>query len=357
MQAFGVLLTFASIIIAFFIARWTYRLNTKKKPEAKARNIFSAIGTYILSVIVLVIIAAFIGISGAPESDNKAEVAKTDVEPKKEYPRQIGEAKTYSIIAQEDKSKRADNRVSSIWIMSPEAISFEDRAATVRKAAEDLQAKTNVPVIRAYLAFSKESVGRGGPLAMATYFADGCQYSGKECDDVIWDIQSSKDTVTPQQIKIYDTWYQNRKKFTDKNDNVNEDKLSNFVAKKLKIQPSEVTLVYVSLEKVNPYTSEEEEKSFTSKMKLLQDKVKERAKAIETQFSAWDGSHKDLTRRIKDAMNDPDSYKHYKTVYYDQGDHLTVITEYGGRNGFGGMVRETISADYSIDGNLLKINK
>lgn len=92
-------------------------------------------------------------------------------------------------------------------------------------------------------------------------------------------------------------------------------------------------------------------------MKNKQEAVAKRAEQIELKFSSWDGSHRDLEKRIKEAMNDPDSYKHYKTVYVDRGDHLTVITEFGGKNGFGGMVRNTVSADYSLDGNFIKEKK
>lgn len=69
-----------------------------------------------------------------------------------------------------------------------------------------------------------------------------------------------------------------------------------------------------------------------------------RIEKIEDQFSAWDGSHLDLTRIVKDSMNDPDSYEHIETRYSDKGDHLIVIMEFSGLNGFGGRVRNTVRA-------------
>ena len=70
----------------------------------------------------------------------------------------------------------------------------------------------------------------------------------------------------------------------------------------------------------------------------------ERTELLEEQFSTWDGSHINLTRVIKDAMNDPDSYKHDETVYVDNGDHLIVTTTFRGANAFGGVVKNTVSA-------------
>ncbi|WP_444945132.1 hypothetical protein ACJJIP_11280 [Microbulbifer sp. VTAC004] len=80
-----------------------------------------------------------------------------------------------------------------------------------------------------------------------------------------------------------------------------------------------------------------------------------RNKLIKRQFSPWDGSHNNLERFIKKAMNDPDSYKHDKTVYWDKGDHLIVKTTYRGKNAFGGVVRNFIEAKIGLDGTILEI--
>lgn len=81
----------------------------------------------------------------------------------------------------------------------------------------------------------------------------------------------------------------------------------------------------------------------------------ERKKLIETQFSAWDGSHRNLTKAIKESMNDPDSYEHVETTYTDNGDHLIVLTKFRGKNGFGGTVLNAVKAKVSIEGDVLKI--
>ena len=81
----------------------------------------------------------------------------------------------------------------------------------------------------------------------------------------------------------------------------------------------------------------------------------ERQLQIEKQFSSWDGSHTNLTKTIKKAMNDPDSYEHVETVYWDMKDYLVVRMTYSGKNAFGGRVRNWVKAKVDIDGNILEI--
>ena len=76
---------------------------------------------------------------------------------------------------------------------------------------------------------------------------------------------------------------------------------------------------------------------------------------LEKQFSAWDGSHSTLTELIKNAMNDPDSYKHIETKYWDMKDYIVVRTVYSGKNAFGGRVKNFVKAKFDNDGDLLEI--
>jgi len=76
---------------------------------------------------------------------------------------------------------------------------------------------------------------------------------------------------------------------------------------------------------------------------------------LERQFNAWDGSHRGLTKYIKDAMNDPSSYEHVKTVYWDRKDHLVVMTTFRGKNAFGGLVKNSVKAKVDLAGNVLEI--
>ena len=106
-------------------------------------------------------------------------------------------------------------------------------------------------------------------------------------------------------------------------------------------------------------------KTYKNKVDFYTKKIKEeeknrlaaekRVKQIESQFSAWDGSHNNLERVVKKAMNDPDSYEHDETVYWDKGDYLIVKMTYRGRNGFGGMVRVFVKAKVSLTGQILQV--
>ena len=69
-----------------------------------------------------------------------------------------------------------------------------------------------------------------------------------------------------------------------------------------------------------------------------------RTEMIAQCFSAWDGSHMELTEIIKSSMNDPDSYEHVETNYWDWDSVLLVRTTFRGRNAFGGVVNQTVSA-------------
>src|SRR5574343_1183699 len=83
----------------------------------------------------------------------------------------------------------------------------------------------------------------------------------------------------------------------------------------------------------------------------------ERDKLISAQFSQWDGAHHGLERFIKENMNDPDSYDHVRTVYWDKGDYLIVKTTFRGNNAFGGKVLNSVKAEVSLDGKVLRVLK
>ena len=84
--------------------------------------------------------------------------------------------------------------------------------------------------------------------------------------------------------------------------------------------------------------------------------VKARTELVEKQFSR-DGSHRGVTKAIKDSMNDPASYAHDQTHYTDYGDHLIVITAFRGKNAFGGVVRQSVMAKVDLEGNVIQIIK
>jgi len=74
---------------------------------------------------------------------------------------------------------------------------------------------------------------------------------------------------------------------------------------------------------------------------------------IKKQFSAWDGSHRELVKMVKKNMNDPSSFDHESTVYWDNGDGtINVLMRYRGKNAFGGLVIDSVKAKFHIESGM-----
>ena len=54
-------------------------------------------------------------------------------------------------------------------------------------------------------------------------------------------------------------------------------------------------------------------------------------------------------------MNDPDSYEHVKTEYWDKGDYLIVKTTFRGKNAFGGVVVNWVTVKTDLDGFVIEL--
>lgn len=67
------------------------------------------------------------------------------------------------------------------------------------------------------------------------------------------------------------------------------------------------------------------------------EKAEDRRKGFHC-LSGWDGSHREVVRRVKSRLRDPDSFEHIETriTPNKNGEH-TVIMQYRAKNGFGGM--------------------
>jgi len=85
-----------------------------------------------------------------------------------------------------------------------------------------------------------------------------------------------------------------------------------------------------------------------------QERARKRVERIREHFNR-DGSHKGLTELILRAMDNPRSYEHVLTRYWDQGDHLRIYVEFRGTNKFGAIVKGTIVAIVDLRGNVVEI--
>lgn len=73
---------------------------------------------------------------------------------------------------------------------------------------------------------------------------------------------------------------------------------------------------------------------------------------IQKLFSAWDGSHIELTKKIKKALNDPQSYEHIETTYRDLDSTLVISTVFTAKNGFGGRLKQEVIVISDTSGNI-----
>jgi hypothetical protein len=94
--------------------------------------------------------------------------------------------------------------------------------------------------------------------------------------------------------------------------------------------------------------------SSINQLKVIREQRKQN---IEKLFSQWDGSHIELSKKIKESLNDPNSYEHIKTTYRDRGLSLTIYTTFSAQNGFGGTLKRQVVVVSDMLGNITEIIK
>ena len=72
-------------------------------------------------------------------------------------------------------------------------------------------------------------------------------------------------------------------------------------------------------------------------------------------FSGWDGSHIELTKKIKASLNDEKSYEHIETSYKDLDSFLIVTSKFTAKNGFGGTLKKEVIVMSDTLGNITEI--
>ncbi|MFW6277093.1 MAG: hypothetical protein ACOC1J_00380, partial [Prolixibacteraceae bacterium] len=90
-------------------------------------------------------------------------------------------------------------------------------------------------------------------------------------------------------------------------------------------------------------------------MQRLKDINENRVQKLKEYFNPWQGDHIAVTRYVKMNMNDPGSFDHVETLYWDNGDHLIIQTKFRGENAYGAMVLNTIKAKVNLEGEIIEI--
>ena len=165
------------------------------------------------------------------------------------------EAKPYEIISKNDTSF-ANRPRAQIFIVAPETKTLQQRIDTAKIAATDYSSKTGAKVVTVFLMPFPEAKGTGYYLAQASYWSDGCGNSGTQCDDKIWQINSTDQQLSDEQLKVAKEYYanadfySNSKKFLDNDGLPDEKKIISHITKKLKIKAKNVDFPSLFLEPV-----------------------------------------------------------------------------------------------------------
>ena len=115
-----------------------------------------------------------------------------------------------------------------------------------------------------WLGISPQLSGYGYLLARVDYIPDGRGYSGDEKAAHIWNIEASEDTLSPESLKIAESWYKHRDDFKDADGLTDEPALRSFLAAQLGIVADDVQLPYISLK---PYTGNRSDDTLTVQVK------------------------------------------------------------------------------------------
>ncbi len=156
----------------------------------------------------------------------------------------VGVAHPYTIVDKEIHKKHAINRTKvSASIRAPGAKTFNDRVATLVKAAGDLHRMTNGTSISLVL-WDEANNHHGYPfvLGRALYIPDGRGISGQEPPGQKWEAHVSDIQLSDQDIRIMEAWFQHRDRFKDQFGLTDEDRLIPHIATLLKLSQDEIKL-------------------------------------------------------------------------------------------------------------------
>lgn len=151
-----------------------------------------------------------------------------------------GEAKDYKQVSYSDTS--IGNRArGQVWIIAPDALSKEDRAATVWQAAQDLRKNYNADLMQVFLLPHERFEGYGIHYATALYVPDGCGISGQNCGGDVWNIRSTERSIDEHDIQVWISWQDSAHEFTDQSSGIiNEDALAAELADSFGLSQDEI---------------------------------------------------------------------------------------------------------------------
>lgn len=114
---------------------------------------------------------------------------------------------------------------------------------------------------------------------------------------------------------------------------------------------------YIDSGKADSIVNNREFFEFNMEQRALKKWVKKAKKEFPKQFNKLDGSNEYLVEAVKEAMNDPLSFRHEITKWeYGSGyKYVRVYMQYSGKNAFNARVKNTVTAIIDIEGNILEV--
>ncbi len=150
-----------------------------------------------------------------------------------------GKSLDYSVIEISKDNKGAGRSISVEASMDIKSTG-EQRAATAMQVALDIYRKESPALV--FVKIRDPLLKNAGTVATANLYAAGCGIGGDECDGEIWNVTYAANTPTPDDIKVYQGWWDNRDRFQTRGGGTNDSELKNFLSKKLNIPAEKIKL-------------------------------------------------------------------------------------------------------------------
>ena len=166
---------------------------------------------------------------------------------------QLTKARPYEIVGEQESQLNKDDRKATMWFITSPANDYESFAQTAVKAAFDLHKKNKkIDLIQVFLIPDKVMVPPSTTYAFAYYATDkkGLKYvSGADQNSIVdfqWLVRAAEQPFTDLELQMAVLWHTYQQDFPSEDPlsslSYNREKLVQFIANELDINPEEVYL-------------------------------------------------------------------------------------------------------------------
>ena len=285
-------------------------------------------------------------------------------EPAAEAPDQAPRAHSYRVIRAEDASAPERKRIQ--WhIVSTQAESVADRAATVVQAAKDLMEEAvETDRVAVWLQVDEKLMGTGRLLASAVYTPDGKGASGEEDGDV-WEVESLDIRLSEQDLRVLIGWEQHKEQFRDDSGLLDEEKLKQYLSEELNVPEIKLPTLFP---RDFPYDGEEYEVVGTKASDSVANPASFALSKCQLSPACWGDRHLVMAtsacapvveRLAQYAHEWTDGFLGFKFSHYRWSDRDRGVITYIGdqirfQNGFGAWQNYVYECDYDPSTELVE---